>query len=159
MPDILTPEQIAELANSRNFFRSTPSGQRIRETVQTEERPPLIDIGEPGREPDAEYVELVLGEYVDTPFWYDVGIPPAGRYWVEFYFNIADRNERRNIYGGIQTILYPTKPIQNTNDREQQGTASFFTPQEQEPILRNNATAITTNGIEYFIMYPKMFIR
>lgn len=96
MPDIIIdPEDLARLATSRNLFRAVPSGQRIIEGPLYPEdtyRLPAIDIGEPGMEPDAETLILTGGEAKTVPFWYDVGVPPADRYWIE-------RNRYEHTYG------------------------------------------------------------
>lgn len=136
MPDIiLDPKELAQLATSRNHFRAVPSGQRIIEGPQYPEdtyRLPAIDIGEPGMEPDAEVLILTGGQAKMVPFWYDVGVPPADRYWIEWYRTEADRDARTNMYTDykIETIFYPLKPIPNTNDRAQRGSVYMNAPVE-----------------------------
>ena len=132
MPDtFLDTDDLAALANSRNHFRAVPSGQRIIEGAEYPEdthRQPAIDIGEPGREPDAEMLMLTGGQQKNVPFWYDVGVPPAIRYWIEWYRNEADREARQNMYTEyhIETIFYPDRPTQNITNRRTSETKQPF---------------------------------
>ena len=136
MPDILIEtEDFTRLAESRNLFRAVPSGQRFNVGGQPPEetlRPPSIDIGEPGREPDSETLNLTGGEEKTANFWYDTGIPASIRFWIEWYLTQEDADARENMYTEyeIETIFYPARPIPNINDTEQIGTVDIRAPAE-----------------------------
>ena len=122
----LEPEEIEELATSRNNFRAVPA-QRVVQAGEVEAlRPPKIDIGEPGQEPDSEYLTIRKGEAKEAPIWYDTGVPPSVRYWIEWYESVGDRGLRQNQYTRhpISTVFTPEYPYPDTENRQQ--TASVF---------------------------------
>ena len=121
-----SPVILEGLAASRNDFRAAPA-QRVVEAGETEtRRPPAIDIGEPGQEPDSENITVKPGEAKVAPIWYDTGVPPSVRYWIEWYESEGDRSARRNPYTRhpIETIFTPEQPYPDTTNREQ--TASVY---------------------------------
>ena len=128
----LTPEEIADLATSRNKFRAVPAQRVVAEGETETLRPPTIDIGEPGQEPDSENITIRPGEAKEAPIWYDTGVPPSVRYWIEWYESIADRSARSNMYTRhpIETVFVPERPYPDTTNRQQTATVFIRAPAE-----------------------------
>ena len=128
----LTPEEIADLATSRNNFRAVPAQRVVAEGEVEALRPPTIDIGEPGQEPDSENITIRPGEAKEAPIWYDTGVPPSVRYWIEWYESIGDRSARRNMYTRhpIETVFVPEQPYPDTTNRQQTAKVLIRAPDD-----------------------------